>query len=95
MNGKRGEVWFVEPNRPCVIVQPPEMDRLRTTIVAPLTSHGFAAPFRVPTTFGNSTYVVCDQIRAIDRQRLRRLAGVMEDDELSNVLRTLQTLFAR
>lgn len=34
--------------RPCVIVSPDEMNEsLRTVIVAPLTSKGFAAPFRV------------------------------------------------
>lgn len=35
--------------RPVVIVSPDEMnDRLRTVLVAPLTSGGFNAPFRVP-----------------------------------------------
>ncbi|MBV8154973.1 MAG: type II toxin-antitoxin system PemK/MazF family toxin [Candidatus Eremiobacteraeota bacterium] len=38
--------------------------------------------------------MLCDQIRAIDRQRLRRLAGVMNETEFAEVLRTLQTIFA-
>lgn len=104
MNGKRGEVWFVSPDiptvgseqgkdRPCLVVQPPEMDRLQTTIVVPLTSHGFAAPFRVPTVFGTSKFVLCDHVRAIDRRRLRRLAGEIEPAELQQVLHTLRAIF--
>ena len=105
MTGNRGEVWYVEPDlptigseiekdRPCVIVQPPEMDRLRTTIVVPLTGHGFSAPFRVATTFASSKFVLCDHIRSIDRTRLRRFAGSMKSAELAEVLRVLQTIFA-
>jgi mRNA interferase MazF len=102
--GTRGEVWFVEPDpsvgselrkeRPCLIVQPADMDRLHTTIVVPMTSQGFAAPFRVATTFGSSKYLLCDQVRSIDRQRLRRFAGRIDSDELGSVLRVLQAVFA-
>lgn len=81
-------------DRPCLIVQPDDMDRLRTTIVVPLTSHGFSAPFRVVTTFGSSKFVLCDHVRAIDRQRLRRLAGYLDSGELLEVLRTLQAMFS-
>jgi len=55
--------------RPCVIVSPDEMNEsLRTVIVAPLTSKGFAAPFRVDVPTGR---VLCEQIRAGDRSRVR------------------------
>jgi mRNA interferase MazF len=105
MTGRRGEVWFVEADlpsvgaeiakvRPCVIVQPAEMDRLRTTVVVPMTGRGFPAPFRVPTTFGSSKFILCDHVRSIDRERLRRFAGNMAADELANLLRTLQAMFA-
>ena len=105
MSGRRGEVWFVTPDpvvvgselqkdRPCLVLQPPEMDWLRTTIVAPLTSRGFQAPFRVPTKFGTSKYVLLDHLRAIDRARLRRHAGDLDPTELAAVLETLQAMFA-
>ena len=103
MSGTRGEVWFaqldptigseIKKDRPCLIVQPSDMDRLQTTIVVPMTSRGFAAPYRVATSFGASKYVACDQIRSIDRSRLRRYAGRMDDVELELVLRTLQAIF--
>ena len=54
---KRGEIWLVnldptvgseiQTSRPCVVVSPAELnDALRTVIVTPMTSEGFAAPFR-------------------------------------------------
>nr|MBP6751975.1 type II toxin-antitoxin system PemK/MazF family toxin [Alicycliphilus sp.] len=52
---KRGEIWLVnldptvgseiQKTRPCVVISPAELhDHLRTVIVAPMTSKGFAAP---------------------------------------------------
>jgi mRNA interferase MazF len=97
-------VWYVSPDlptvgseqgkdRPCVIVQAPELERLRTTIVVPLTSKGFAAPFRVKTSFGTSAFALCDHVRAIDRARLRRFAGTLDAKELSEILHTLRAMF--
>jgi mRNA interferase MazF len=104
VNAERGEIWIVEPDlpalgsemqkaRPCVVVQPPEMQRLRTRLIVPLTSRGFDAPFRVKTTFGTSAFALCDRVRAVDRDRLRRYAGTMKPQELAEVLRTLQSIF--
>jgi mRNA-degrading endonuclease toxin of MazEF toxin-antitoxin module len=58
---KRGDVRLVnlDPTvcneikkaRPCVMVSPAELNELlRTVIVPPMTSKGFAAPSRVPVT---------------------------------------------
>lgn len=104
MTAGRGEIWIVEPDlpslrsemqkaRPCVVVQPPEMDRLRTRLIVPLTSQGFEAPFRVKTTFGSSAFALCDRVRAVDRTRLRHYAGTMKPQELAEILRTLQSIF--
>lgn len=103
--GTRGDVWYVRPDlpsfgseiikdRPCLIVQPAEMDALRTVIVAPITSRGFAAPYRVPTTFGAGGFILLDHIRAVDRSRLRRHAGEIDASELVRVLKTLQAIFS-
>ena len=104
MSAARGEVWIVEPDLPtlgselqkarsCVVVQPPEMDRLHTRLIVPLTSRGFDAPFRVKTTFGTSAFALCDHVRAVDRERLRRHAGTLKPQELAEILRTLQSIF--
>ena len=70
----RGDVWLVNldptvgseirKSRPCLVLSPPELhDHLKTVIIAPMTSQGFNAPFRVPLKFqGTSGLLVLDQI---------------------------------
>jgi mRNA interferase MazF len=101
---KRGEIWLValdptvgseiKKSRPCVIVSPLELnEHLRTVIVAPMTSKGLPAPFRVPVTHSaKNGLIVLDQIRTIDKMRLVKRVGAVKI--LSNVLTTLQEVFA-
>ena len=103
---KRGEIWLVNPDptvgteikktRPCVVVSPPELNQhLRTVMVAPMTSKGFAAPFRVPVTHaGTKGLIVLDQLRSVDKQRLFKKSGQVSAKTLGTVLKTLQELFA-
>ena len=103
---KRGEIWLValdptvgseiKKSRPCVIVSPPELnEHLHTVIVAPMTSKGFQAPFRVPVTHAaKKGLIVLDQIRAVDKIRLVKRVGAVNTKTLSNVLTTLQEVFA-
>ena len=103
---KRGEIWLVnldptvgtqiKKTRPCVVVSPPELNQhLRTVMVAPMTSKGFAAPFRVPVTHaGTKGWIVLDQLRSIDKQRLVKKSGQVSAKTLGTVLKTLQELFA-
>ena len=103
---KRGEIWQVnldptvgseiQKSRPCVVVSPPELhDHLRTVIVAPMTSKGFAAPFRVPVRHGGRNgLILIDQVRTVDKVRLTRRLGALSAKTLSATLRTLQETFA-
>jgi mRNA interferase MazF len=103
---KRGEIWLVsldptigseiKKSRPCVIISPRELnDFLRTVIVAPMTSKGFAAPFRVPVTHaGTKGLIVLDQVRAVDKVRMVRRLGAVSPKTLGAVLATLQEIFA-
>ena len=103
---KRGEIWLValdptvgseiKKSRPCVIISPPELNlHLRTVIVAPMTSKGFAAPFRVPVTHGGTKgLIVLDQLRTVDKIRLVKRLGAVSARTLSTVLATLQEVFA-
>ncbi len=79
-----------------MIVSPPELNQhLRTVIVAPLTSKGFAAPFRVPVTHaGTKGLVVLDQIRAVDKVRLVKRLGAVSAKTLSATLSAMQEVFA-
>lgn len=103
---KRGEIWQVnldptmgseiKKSRPCVVVSPAELnDHLRTVIVAPMTSKGFAAPFRVPVTHaGTRGLILLDQLRTVDKVRLVKKLGSVSAKTLAAALATLQEVFA-
>lgn len=102
---RRGDVFLVsldpsrgaeiQKTRPCLIVSPEELNsHLRTFIVAPLTTGGHPYPFRAPCKFeGRSGYVVIDQIRTVDRERLVRRLGKVSPSTLGRVLAILQEMF--
>ncbi len=87
----------IQKTRPCVVVSPDELNwNLRTYIVAPMTTGGYSYLFRVPCRFkGKSGHVVLDQIRTIDRNRLVRPLGKLQEPVLGNVLAVLQEMFAQ
>ena len=103
---KRGDIWLVsldptigseiKKSRPCVVVSPAELhDHLRTVIVAPMTSKGFAAPFRVPVTHaGTRGLILLDQVRTVDKGRLGKKLGTVSAKTLSAALAVLQKAFA-
>ena len=102
---RRGNVFLVsldparggeiQKTRPCVVVSPDELNSyLRTFIVAPLTTGGHSYPFRIPCRFeGRSGYVVIDQIRTVDRERLVRRLGKLSSSTLGHILAILQEMF--
>jgi len=103
----RGEVWLavldpaigseIRKTRPCVIVSPPDMhEYLRTALIAPMTTGGKPAPYRIPLTFaGKRGLLLLDQMRALDKQRLIRRLGTVSAKTLDTTLETLQQIFAR
>jgi len=104
---KRGDIWIVnldptigseiKNSRHCVVVSPAELhDHLKTVIVAPMTSKGFAAPFRVPVTHaGTKGLILLDQVRTVDKVRLAKKAGAVSPKTLSAALAKLQEVFAQ
>jgi mRNA interferase MazF len=102
---KRGEVWLVNldptvgseirKSRPCVVLSPPELhEHLKTVIIAPMTSKGFAAPFRVPLKFqATAGLLVLDQVRSVDKVRLVKKMGSVSAPTLKIALHTMQEMF--
>lgn len=102
---RRGEIWLanldptvgseIKKSRPCVVVSPAELnDHLRTVMVCPMTSKGFAAPFRVPVKHGGiDGLILLDQVRAVDKVRLVKKLGAVSAKTLSAALSTLQEVF--
>lgn len=94
LNPTRGKE--IQKTRPCVVVSPDELNaHMATFIVAPLTSGGHRYPFRIPCRFeGKDGYVVADQLRTVDRERLVKRLGVLPAATLLQVLGVLQEMFA-
>jgi mRNA interferase MazF len=103
---KRGEIWLVEldpsiggeiqKTRPCVVVSPVEMnDYLRTVLIAPMTTKGWPAPYRVALSHGGKKgLILLDQIRAADKSRFVKRVGAVSPKLLTTTLKTLQEVFA-
>lgn len=81
--------------RPCVIVSPNELnDRLRTVVVAPLTSTRRVWPSRVAVVFASvAGDVALDQIRTVDKSRLARRLGTLNAVDASTVSARLVEMF--
>jgi mRNA interferase MazF len=86
----------IQKTRPCLIVSPDEMNHhIQTVIVAPLTTKGQNYPSRVACRFkGKDGQVVLDQIRTVDRVRLIRKLGRLDNKTSALVLEVLQEMFA-
>ncbi len=101
-----GDIWLVsldptvgseiQKTRPCVVISPPELNQhLKTVIVAPMTTGARAAGFRIAMTFQNKQgLILLDQIRTLDKVRLRKKVGALHPSTLDKTLRTLQAVFA-
>jgi mRNA interferase MazF len=103
---KRFEVWIVtlDPTigseikkpRPCVVISPDQMNlsKLNTVIIAPMTSTVRNYPTRVKLDFqGKTGQIALDQIRTIDKKRLRKKLGEIKDPITYEVLENLQIIF--
>lgn len=102
---KRGEVWLctldptvgaeIQKTRPGLIVSPDDLNqRLQTVLVAPLTSGNRLTRFRVPVTFQRTPGLILpDQMRALDRTRLIRRLGRVDDATVGAVLTVLRQMF--
>ena len=74
----------IKKTRPFVIVSPDEMNRfLRTVIIAPMTTRSRSYPTRVKVKHKNKTgWIVMDQLRTIDKQRVIRILGKLTPIEI-------------
>jgi mRNA interferase MazF len=78
----------ISKKRPCVIISPNEINlHLRTVIIAPLTSKGrkgYPTRIRISVEEING-WIVLDQIRAIDKQRLDNKIGILDNKAILKV----------
>lgn len=85
----------IRKTRPCCVVSPDAMnEKLDTVIVAPMTVNRRYWPSRVPCRFkGRNGEIALDHIRAVDRTRLTKKLGRVDEATGDKVLEALQRMF--
>ncbi len=102
---KRFDIWHVELNpaigseiikiRPCLVVSPDEANRyLNTVIIVPLTSTLKPYPTRVDCYFlGKKGQLAVDQMRSIDKSRLNKKLGSLDQETSEKICTKLIETF--
>ena len=85
----------IKKTRPCVVISPDEMNQhMQTITIAPMTSQSRKYPTRVKVKHNDQIgWVVIDQIRTIDKQRLIKILGELADKEIIEVKNTIRETF--
>lgn len=86
----------IRKTRPCLVISPDEMNRhIGTVIIAPMTTKGRNYPTRIPIRFkGKTGQIVLDQIRTVDKIRLVKRLGKIDDVSARRTLVVLGEMFA-
>jgi len=84
----------IKKTRPCVIISPNEMNKyLNTVIVAPMTTQSKKYPTRIEVKHDNKKgWIVLDQIRTIDKQRIYKALEGLTVKEIEKVKMTIKEL---
>ncbi|MBI9037204.1 MAG: type II toxin-antitoxin system PemK/MazF family toxin [Bacteroidales bacterium] len=85
----------IKKTRPCVIISPDEMNKhLRTIIVAPMTKKSKKYPTRIEVKHERKTgWIVIDQIRTIDKQRIIKTLGSLSQTEIKELKSVIKETF--
>lgn len=86
----------IKKQRPCVIISPDELNKhLKTVVIAPLTSqvrdyYTFRPKVEIA---GKKGQIAIDQIRVVDKSRLKGLLGELSGDEEKALRSLLNEMF--
>lgn len=85
----------MKKTRPCVIISPDEMNKyLQTIVIAPMTTSSKSYPTRVQVKHGRAKgWVVLDQIRTVDRQRIVKILDHLTEKEMHSVKTVIHETF--
>ncbi|AUD01207.1 type II toxin-antitoxin system PemK/MazF family toxin [Spirosoma pollinicola] len=102
----RFDVWLVSldptkgseiaKTRPCIVISPDSVNKyLNTVMVAPLTSTRKPYPTRVDCQFDNRDgQVTLDQARSVDKLRLIKKIGQLDEAINQKICATLVAMFS-
>jgi mRNA interferase MazF len=84
----------IQKTRPGVIITPDEMnDNINTIIIAPLTTKSHNYPTRLKTNIdGKNCWIVLDQIRAVDKSRLKDKIGELSKRDISKLKKIINEM---
>lgn len=84
----------IKKTRPCVVLSPNELNHnIGTVIVAPMTTQSKPYPTRVEIHFQQKLgFIVLDQLRTVDRRRLVKRLGSIDQDIIEKIKSTLSEL---
>ena len=85
----------IKKTRPCVIISPNEMNKyLRTIIVAPMTTSSRKYLTRIEVKHDKKIgWMVIDQIRTIDKQRIIRVLGRLSHPDIKELKSVIKETF--
>lgn len=81
----------IKKTRPCLIISPNEMNfNINTVIIAPMTSKSRNYPTRVK--INDNSYIVLDQIRTIDKQRIIKKLGELDIEIILQIKQVIKEM---
>lgn len=85
----------IQKTRPCVVISPNEMNKyLNTVVIAPMTTSSKNYPTRIEIKHDNKIgWIVLDQIRTINKQRIIRELGRLNKPEISGLKSVLKETY--
>jgi len=85
----------IKKTRPCVIISPDELNKyLRTIIIAPVTTTSRKYPTRIEVKHDRKIgWIVVDQIRTIDKQRIIKILGKLSQPEINELKSVIKETF--
>ena len=85
----------MQKTRPAVILSPNEMNKyLNTLVIAPMTTSSKNYPTRVEVNHNKTKgWIVLDQIRTIDRQRITKKLDNLSQKDIKKVKNILKETF--
>ena len=85
----------MKKTRPCVVISPNEMNKyLQTIVIAPMTSNSKSYPTRVAVKHNKKKgWVVLDQIRTIDRQRITKILDNLTEKKIHEIKTVLHETY--
>jgi mRNA interferase MazF len=85
----------IKKTRPCVVISPNEMNKfLNTVVIAPMTTSSKNYPTRIEVRHDSKIgWIVLDQIRTIDKQRIIKDLGRLTKPEIKELKSVLKETY--